>query len=83
VNCAQAIRDAVMRGLGIGKIPTVVAGPSLAAGELEAIPPEFQPAATAVHAVYPPSRHLSTKVRVWVDFVLERIGDPPAWESGL
>ena len=33
-----------------------------------------------VYAVYPHSRHLSPKVRAFVDFLAERFGPRPAWD---
>jgi DNA-binding transcriptional LysR family regulator len=37
----------------------------------------------AVHAVYPSRRHLAHKVRVFMDFLGERFGNPPYWDKGL
>src|SRR3546814_16091496 len=36
-----------------------------------------------IHAVYPHSRNLSLKVRVFVDFLVERFGPAPYWDDGL
>jgi DNA-binding transcriptional LysR family regulator len=41
------------------------------------------PARVAVHAVYPSRRHLAHKVRVFMDFLSERFGQPPYWDVGL
>ena len=35
---------------------------------------------SAVWLVYPKSNVLTAKVRVFIDFLLEKIGDPPVWE---
>ena len=35
--------------------------------------------ASAIYAVYPSARHLSSKVRVFIDFLLEKIGKAPPW----
>ena len=35
---------------------------------------------SAVWLVYPKSNALTAKVRVFIDFLLEKIGDPPIWE---
>ncbi|NNG04804.1 MAG: hypothetical protein HKM95_11985 [Inquilinus sp.] len=32
-----------------------------------------------VYAVYPASRHLSPKVRAFVDFLVETVGQPSYW----
>ena len=36
---------------------------------------------TAIHAVYPPNRHLSPKVRIFVDFLKARFGSNPHWDG--
>ena len=33
-----------------------------------------------IYAVYLPNRHLSAKVRAFIDFFLERIGSEPYWD---
>jgi DNA-binding transcriptional LysR family regulator len=35
----------------------------------------------AIYAVYPHRKHVSPKVRVFLDFMAEYIGDPPYWEE--
>ncbi len=35
---------------------------------------------SAIWLVYPKSNVLTAKVRVFIDFLLEKIGDPPVWE---
>ena len=36
---------------------------------------------SAIWLVYPKSNVLTAKVRVFIDFLLEKIGDPPIWEG--
>lgn len=38
---------------------------------------------SAIWLVYPKSNVLTAKVRVFVDFILEKIGSPPVWETPL
>lgn len=35
---------------------------------------------SAIWLVYPKSNVLTAKVRVFIDFLLEKIGNPPLWE---
>jgi DNA-binding transcriptional LysR family regulator len=35
---------------------------------------------TNIYAVFPHSRHLSAKVRAFIDFLRQRFGDRPYWE---
>src|SRR5258707_346882 len=34
----------------------------------------------SIYAIYPQTRHLSVKVRVFIDFLAERFGGPPYWD---
>jgi DNA-binding transcriptional LysR family regulator len=42
--------------------------------------PELRPLPYNIHAVYPPTRHVSAKVRAFVDHVVRHIGNPPIWQ---
>jgi DNA-binding transcriptional LysR family regulator len=37
----------------------------------------------AAYAVYPSTRHLSRRVRVLIDFLVERFGETPYWDRCL
>jgi len=43
-------------------------------GELKAVMAAWQPAPLPIHVLYPPNRHLSAKVRVFVDWVAALFG---------
>jgi DNA-binding transcriptional LysR family regulator len=43
------------------------------AGALEPVLVSFEPAADPISLVYPPTRHLSPKVRVFVDFIAAQL----------
>lgn len=81
-NNAEVLRDAAVSGLGIALLPTFIAGPELRSGELRTIIPKYQAPELWVCALYPPTRHLAMKVRVFIDFLVERFGNKPYWEEG-
>jgi DNA-binding transcriptional LysR family regulator len=72
---------AALAGLGVVMLPCFLCGSDLAAGRLEQVLGEWMPPPTGIHAVYPPGRHLSAKVRAFVDFLVERFGPQPAWDA--
>ena len=37
---------------------------------------------SALWLVYPRSNVLTAKVRVFIDYLVEKIGDPPIWQRG-
>lgn len=79
-NNGDALRVAALRGLGLVRLPSFIIGEDLRAGALVTILDGFNPPDTALHAVYPPGRHLSPKVRAFVDFLGLRFGPVPYWD---
>jgi len=79
-NNGDALRAAALKGLGCAILPTFIVGGDLQSGALVAVLESFVPQDSAVHAVYPHSRHLSPKVRAFVDFLAERFGPSPYWD---
>lgn len=70
-------------GHGILMLPTFyVAGPVMR-GELMPILSECRWPELNAYAVYPPTRHLSTRVRAFVDFLAERLGGVPKWDKDM
>ncbi len=78
-NNAEALLVAALAGLGLGLLPLWLAGPDLAAGRLVRALPDHHAPDSAIYALYPPGRHLSPKVRSFVDFLAEHAQDSLAW----
>ncbi|CCG07373.1 LysR family transcriptional regulator [Pararhodospirillum photometricum] len=81
-NNGDALLEAALAGLGLAVLPTFIAGPAVQAGRVVEVLPGFLPDHGAVHAVYPTPRHLSPKVRCFVDFLVERFSPVPPWDRG-
>jgi DNA-binding transcriptional LysR family regulator len=79
-NNGDALVAAALGGLGLVNQPTFIVGHHLQVGTLIAVLDEFVRQDLAVSAVYPHSRHLSPKVRAFVDFLVERFGPRPYWD---
>jgi DNA-binding transcriptional LysR family regulator len=79
-NNGDALKVAALRGLGFAYLPTFIVGSDLQAGALVTVLDKFIPQDLTLHAVYPHSRHLSPKVRAFVDFLAERFGPRPYWD---
>jgi DNA-binding transcriptional LysR family regulator len=80
-NNAEVLRDVAVAGRGIALLPTFLAGRELQSGSLRAILTKWHAPELAVYAIYPPTRHLSVKVRVFIDFMVERFGGKPYWDD--
>lgn len=82
-NNGDVLRAAALLGLGIARLPTFLIGPDLRSGALLPVMPEYRIPETGIYAVYPHSRHLSAKVRSFVDFLLPRFGEQPPWDAWM
>jgi DNA-binding transcriptional LysR family regulator len=80
MNNSLAIREAVLRGAGITLTPTFIVGDDIKAGRLQSVLREYRANELSIYAVYPERRHLSPKVRTFVEFMQTRISDPPYWD---
>ena len=72
VNNSFVVRESLLRSLGIGQLPLLIAGEALAARRLVPVLEGWQPQPVPVHAVYPSNRYLSPKVRAFIDLALTR-----------
>lgn len=83
LNNGEAMRHLALAGAGIVYLPTFFIGPDLRQGRLIPILKSFIVQDSALYAVYPHARHLSPKVRAFVDFLAESFPLPPSWDEGL
>jgi DNA-binding transcriptional LysR family regulator len=82
-NNAEVLTTTAKLGHGVTVGATLSVGPALLSGELVRVLPDYEFEPTAVFAVYPSSRQLSTKVRATVDYLVENLRDPPSWDRSL
>ena len=62
-------------GLGIAQIPAFVLKEAMERGSLELLLGDWFPEPAPLNVVYPENRHLSSKIRVFVDWVAELFGE--------
>ncbi len=75
VNDARSYMTAALSGLGISPLPYFMATDALARGDLVRVLPEWRTEPIPLYIVYPPNRHLSNKVRVFVDWMVRLVAD--------
>lgn len=69
---AEAVVNAAAQGAGIMQMPKYIAAAAIARGELQPILPDYTSrAGLPIAVIYPQKRHLSIKVRVFVDYMTE------------
>jgi DNA-binding transcriptional LysR family regulator len=74
-NNAEVLKQAALNGRGIALLPTFIAGSVLESGELVPVLIKYAAPEIALYAIYPPTRHLSVKVRLFIDFLVERFSE--------
>ncbi|MGQ8364048.1 LysR substrate-binding domain-containing protein [Glaciecola sp. 1036] len=72
-NSGIALIDAALKHLGIVQLPDYYVKPYLASGELVDLLPDLQINEERIWVLYPPSRHLSPKIRVAIDCLINGI----------
>lgn len=71
-NSPLAVANMAADSLGVGRIPLYTAQPFLDAGRLQLIFEEQEAKVLGLYAVYPPSRHLTARIRVLIDHLKEQ-----------
>jgi len=71
---AEALRQVALGGQGIALLADFLVDDDLKAGRLVRVLPQWAGADSWVFAVYPHARFLPLKTRVFVDFLVERLG---------
>jgi DNA-binding transcriptional LysR family regulator len=82
-NSSLALREVLLQELGVTLTPTFMVGPDIATGRVQAVLSDYPTLELSIYAVYPQRRHLSPKVRAFVEFMAQHIGETPPWDSAL
>ena len=73
VNTTAGAVDAAVDGLGFTCVRSYQAEPHIAAGRLQTVLTEYEPPPAPIHIVHPEGRHLSAKVRLFLDHAADRL----------
>lgn len=72
-NDFDLLEEAVRAGLGVALLPAF----RCADGRLRRVLPDWRSPAVPIHAVYPSTRHLSPKVKTFLDHLRDEMSPPP------
>lgn len=75
------LRDAALQGEGVLIVPSFIVYNELRRGTLIKLLPDYTWERLALYAVYPPTRHLSRRIRTFVDFLIDRYHGQPFWDN--
>jgi len=82
-NNMQMLLAAAIAGAGVAYGPSFVFGPSIAAGKLRVLMPDHKTSELTIHAVYPTKRHVSLKLRRFIEHLSAALGETPPWDLAL
>ena len=68
-NHAEALVEAAIAGAGLIQLYNFLVGPAIARGDLKPVLELYAPPGSPISVIYPQKRHLSAKVRTFVDFM--------------
>ena len=71
-NNSLAIRECLLKGLGVALIPAFVVQEDIQAGRLEMILQNFSGFRRNLYAVIPDRKHINSKARAFIDFLKEK-----------
>lgn len=83
-NNGQSIYDLLVSGHGISRAAEFLICKDLSDGRLvELLGDYLEDDPSPIHAVYPDPRHLSPKVRAFIDYLVEKFTPTPPWEVAV
>ncbi|MBE1275890.1 LysR family transcriptional regulator [Enterovibrio baiacu] len=80
-SSGEYLLSAAISGLGITHLPTFAVSEAIQRGELVRILDGCGSNALNAYAVYPQTRHLSRRVRRFIDFLADRFAGTPYWDE--
>ncbi|WP_233870641.1 LysR family transcriptional regulator [Paraburkholderia adhaesiva] len=74
IDNSEALRRAVVRGLGVAMLPEILVNDDLRAKQLVEVLPDYAAPERQLNLLYLRERHTSPKLRSFIDFVVKRFG---------
>lgn len=82
-STGEFLKDAAVEGQGIILVPSFIAYKEIERGALVSVLNEYKVPQFYAYAIYPQTRHLSRRVRTFVDFLVQRFEGNPYWDTCL
>jgi DNA-binding transcriptional LysR family regulator len=78
-NSMEAAVEAAAAGLGVAQVLSSLAQGAIASGRLAPVLVDWAAAGPSLYVAYPHHRHLSAKIRAFVDFAVEVFAGDAGW----
>jgi DNA-binding transcriptional LysR family regulator len=75
IDDTESILDAALAGFGIAHLPQYIANEALSSGQLVEILEDFKAPSEPIRLTYPSKRHLSPKIRQFIDFLVDQLAE--------
>ncbi|WP_395607889.1 LysR family transcriptional regulator [Pseudomonas sp. B22129] len=73
-NEGNGLKEMLLAGLGVGQHFKSIVQYYIDSGELVSVLPEWSRPATPLHILYPPNRHQSARLKVFVEWIIRTFG---------
>lgn len=80
-NVGDTLRVGAIKGLGFIQQPTYMVGQDISMGRLQVVLADYEPPERPIYALYLHRRHLSAKVRTFVEYLISRFQPVPYWDE--
>jgi DNA-binding transcriptional LysR family regulator len=79
-STGEFLKDAAVDGMGIILVPSFIVYKEIERGTLVPVLKDYKIPQVVAYAIYPQTRHLSQRVRAFVDFLVKRFEGTPYWD---
>jgi DNA-binding transcriptional LysR family regulator len=83
MDSAESLHQSAVAGLGIATLPSYLVNDDLRNGKLVQLLANYAEAAEPIRVIYPSKRHLSPKIRLFIDKLVETWSPCPPWDQYL
>ena len=74
LSSPMAVRNAALMGYGCALVANFIVTDDIAAGRLVQLLPEYESMEQPIYAIFPHRTYIPAKVRIFVDYLIERFG---------
>jgi DNA-binding transcriptional LysR family regulator len=80
---SEALMELMLAGVGLGYPPSFASAAHIRAGRLRPVLTAWSEETVPLYLAWPPGRNQDPKVRAFLDYLVERLGNDGRWEPEL
>lgn len=82
-NIADSLRVAAINGSGLIQLPSYMIGLDIQSGRLNPVLEKYEPNPLPINLIYAHRKHMSVKIRSFVDYMQDFFETPPYWDKWI